>query len=262
MIGASFNNNTGEAARRIVIMKTKQGQHTKPSLFTLKPPMPRGYVKENWLWEMNGQTSWAELSESHQEVYFHTDPILESSGTAGVRGDTGFLQGEHYWEVEFLEPPSGLSVMVGVGTGRAALHAGSFQYVNLLGKDSESWGLSYKGTVWHDGISKQYTEPFYEEGTVIGVHLNMEEGTLTFYRDRQSLGVAFTGLHKVQHSLYPMVSSTSPETEIALGLRCCSLPTLEERCLRTLARNLTQTDLVDQLPLPAIVRWKLKSWNS
>ncbi|XP_075044294.1 SPRY domain-containing SOCS box protein 3-like [Mixophyes fleayi] len=243
-------------------MRILREQHSEARAEPQNPPMPCGYVQESWVWQENGQAPMAELSQSQREVYFHTDPVLGSCGTAAVRGDTGFLQGEHYWEVEFLEPPSGLSVMVGVGTSRAALHAGSFQFVNLLGVDAESWGLSYKGTIWHGGSSRRYTEPFYREGTVIGVHLNMEEGTLTFYRDRQSLGLAFTGLHKVQLPLYPMVSSTSPGTELALGIRCCSLPTLEERCLSTLARNLTQKDSADMLPLPAIVRWKLKNWMS
>ncbi|KAG8564643.1 hypothetical protein GDO81_016537 [Engystomops pustulosus] len=244
-------------------MRGRRGQQLTDTRTRLSmPPMPRGYVKENWLWEANEQWPSVALSHDRKEVYFHTDPILESCGTAGVRADTGFLQGEHYWEIEFLEPPSGFSVMVGVGTIRAPLCAGSFQYLNLLGQDGDSWGLSYKGHIWHAGTSRQYTEPFYEEGTLIGVHLNMEEGTLTFYKDRQSLGLAFTGLHKVQLPLYPMVSSTSPDTELALGLRCCTLPTLEERCLSTLARNLSQKDSADQLPLPTVVRWKLKSWKN
>lgn len=53
------------------------------------PPMPCGYVKEHWLWEANEQCPSVELSQGRQEVYFHTDPVLESCGTAGVRGDTG-----------------------------------------------------------------------------------------------------------------------------------------------------------------------------
>ncbi|XP_053305269.1 SPRY domain-containing SOCS box protein 3-like isoform X2 [Spea bombifrons] len=223
--------------------------------------MPRGYVEEKWVWDKHGRSLATELSMCQRAVYFHTDPVLESCGTAGVRGSTGFIQGEHYWEIEFLEPPSGLSVMVGVGTGRASLHAGNFEYINLLGKDAESWGLSYKGTVWHRGSSRRYTEPFYESGTVIGVHVNLEEGTLTFYKNRQSLGLAFTGLHKVPSPLYPMVSSTAPGTELLLGLRCCPMPSLQERCLSTLAHTLAQKDLVDLLPLPAAVRWKLKSWK-
>ncbi|KAG9475859.1 hypothetical protein GDO78_003973 [Eleutherodactylus coqui] len=245
------------------MMRGRRGRHhTDTGAGPLMLPMPHGYVKENWLWEANDQCPSVELSHDRQEVYFHTDPVLESCGTAGVRGDTGFLQGEHYWEIEFLEPPSGLSVMVGVGTSRVSLCARSFQYLNLLGLDGDSWGLSYKGNICHAGSSKQYTEPFYEEGTLIGVHLNMEQGTLTFYKDRQNLGLAFTGLHKVQLPLYPMVSSTSPGTELALRLRYCTLPTLEERCLSTLAHNLTQKDSADLLPLPAVVRWKLKTWKN
>ncbi|KAM8939160.1 SPRY domain-containing SOCS box protein 3-like [Pelodytes ibericus] len=235
--------------------------HTDPRAGFLVPPLHGGYVEEDWVWDGNGQSLAAELSPCQRAVYFHTDPVLESGGTAGIRGNTGFVQGEHYWEVEFLEPPSGLSVMVGVGTGRAALHAGSFEYINLLGQDAESWGLSYKGTVWHRGSGFQYTEPFYERRTVIGIHLNLEEGTLEFYRNRQSLGRAFTGLHMVRSPLYPMVSSTSPGTELALGIRCCTLPSLQERCLSTLAHALAQKDLADLLPLPVAVRWKLKSWK-
>ncbi|CAH2325943.1 SPRY domain-containing SOCS box 3-like [Pelobates cultripes] len=226
---------------------------------SMKPPLLQGFVEETWTWSSDGLSSDTELSPCRRDVYFHTDPVLESCGTAGVRGSTGFVQGEHYWEVEFLEPASGYSVMVGVGTSKAALHAGSYEYINLLGKDTESWGLSYKGTFWHRCSSRQYTEPFYDRGTVIGVHLNLKEGTLTFYKNRQCLGLAFTGLHKVLSPLYPMVSSTAPGIELSLGLRSSTLPTLEERCLSTLAHGLAKKDLVDLLPLPVAVRWKLKS---
>ncbi|XP_077142971.1 SPRY domain-containing SOCS box protein 3-like [Ranitomeya variabilis] len=263
-MGATFEKNkAAEAVTRAMTMRGGRGrQHTDTSAGPLMPPMPCGFVKENWLWDANDLCPSVELSHGRKEVYFHTDPVSESGGTAGVRGDAGFLRGEHYWEIEFLEPPSGLSVMVGVGTSRATLCASSFQYINLLGLDADSWGLSYKGKIWHGGSSRQYTEPFYEEGTLIGLHLNMEDGTLTFYKDRQSLGVAFTGLHKVQLPLFPMASSTSPGTELALGRRCCTLPSLEERCLSTLARNLTRKDCADLLPLPEFVRWKLKSWKN
>lgn len=53
---------------------------------------------------------------------------------AGVRGTKGFEDGEHYWEIVFLEPPAGSSVMVGVGTSRAVLSSDYCQYVNLLGE--------------------------------------------------------------------------------------------------------------------------------
>ena len=53
---------------------------------------------------------------------------------AAVRGTKGFEDGMHYWEIVFLEPPAGTSVMVGIGTSRAPLSANYHQYLNLIGK--------------------------------------------------------------------------------------------------------------------------------
>ncbi len=72
------------------------------------------------------------------------------------------------------------------------------------GIDSESWGLSYKGFIWHNGRSRKYTEPFYERNTVIGVLLDLRAGTLTFFRNGVNLGVAFTGLEQVNISALSM----------------------------------------------------------
>lgn len=64
--------------------------------------------------------------------------------------------------------------------------------------DGESWGLSYKGFLWHKGKSRKYTEAFYDKNTVIGVLLDLNSGTLSFYRNGISLGLAFTGLDMVR----------------------------------------------------------------
>ena len=56
----------------------------------------------------------------------------------GVRGTKGFTSGIHVWDVHFLEPPNGTSVMVGVGTERALLHKGNYSYVDLIGKTNRT----------------------------------------------------------------------------------------------------------------------------
>lgn len=78
------------------------------------------------------------------------------------------------------------------------------------GIDSESWGLSYKGFIWHNGRSRKYSEPFYERNTVIGVLLDLSAGTLTFFRNGVNLGVAFSGLEQVKRetSLHRVCWST------------------------------------------------------
>uniref|UniRef100_H3BHM0 SPRY domain-containing SOCS box protein 3 n=2 Tax=Latimeria chalumnae TaxID=7897 RepID=H3BHM0_LATCH len=216
------------------------------------------YVEEFWEWDTNAKSPAAYLSPCRQAVYFHIDPVVASEGTAGVRGTKGFTHGEHYWEIEFLEPPYGMAVMLGVGTKRALLHAGNHQYIHMLGMDCESWGLSYKGTVWHHGQSRNYTEPFYEKKTVIGVSLNLSKGTLAFSRNGQSLGVAFTGLKKAGTPLYPIVCSTAAETELQLGMRGCRFPSLEERCCSAILQTMEDKQHIDTLPLPGAVRGRLK----
>ncbi|XP_069479310.1 SPRY domain-containing SOCS box protein 3-like [Ambystoma mexicanum] len=224
-------------------------------------PVTAGYMEEPWVWDINTKSPAAELSSCQQAVYFHIDPIVESQGTAGVRGTKGFSHGEHYWEIEFLEPPYGLSVMLGVGTHKALLHAGNHTYIDLLGKDSESWGLSYKGFLWHGGACRRYTEPFYDKRTVIGVHLNMTEGTLTFFRKGQSLGLAFTGLDTVRSPLYPMVCSTAAGTELQVRMQRCRLPSLQESCLFTVSQSLLDKAMADTLPLPRAVKGLLKHFS-
>jgi SPRY domain-containing SOCS box protein 3 len=54
-----------------------------------------------------------------------------SSGTAGVRGTRVLNNARYYWEVRLSHRIFGTSMMVGIGTKQARLHADRF--VNLLG---------------------------------------------------------------------------------------------------------------------------------
>ena len=73
-------------------------------------------------------------------------------------------------------------MMFGIGTKRARLHVDSF--VNMLGEDEQSWGLSHKGFLWSKGINRQYTQPFRENvATTIGIYFDGLLGTLTYFKD-------------------------------------------------------------------------------
>ncbi|XP_053472436.1 SPRY domain-containing SOCS box protein 3 isoform X3 [Ictalurus furcatus] len=226
-------------------------------------PIPRGHICQSWKWDTVSKSPDACVSQCGQAVYFHISPLLESEGTAAVRGNevTGFTHGEHYWEIEFLEPPYGTSVMVGVGTQNALLHAADRQFINLIGMDAEGWGLSYKGILWHNGKSKKYTEPFYEINTVIGVLLDCSAGTLTFYRNGENLGLAFSDLNHVSGALYPMVSSTTPETELQLVIRSSRLASLQELCIHTITHCLSPGH-IHELPLPTALCRQICNYNT
>ena len=111
--------------------------------------------------------------------------------------------------------------------------------------------------MWHDGKSRKYCDPFYESKTVIGVHLDMVRGTLKFYKNGESLGVAFTGLDKVSQELFPIISSTATTTELEVGRRVCRYLSLQEKCCHTVVRCLKKKADVGVLPLPPMIKQHL-----
>lgn len=121
----------------------------------------------------------------------------------------------------------------------------------IIGKDKKSWGISYKGDTYHGGVcTKQFCEPFYDAGTVIGVHLDLYSGHLSFYKNREYLGVAYTGLNKIKEPLYPVISSTTIETEITIGVRQSRFLSLQEQCFVKVAHCLQNNTDSMNLPLP------------
>lgn len=82
--------------------------------------------------------------------------------------------------------------MVGLGTADCSLHYENFDYCNLVGKDSNSYGLCHKGTIYHQNMAKKYCEPFFDKETVVGVLVDFSQRKIHFFVNKQYLGVAFT----------------------------------------------------------------------
>ena len=176
-----------------------------------------------------------------------------SNGTAGVRGTRLLNGGRYYWEINVSQRIFGTSMMFGIGTRRARLHVDAF--VNMLGEEETSWGLSHKGLLWHAGHSKTYIKPFRENvATTIGIYFDGISGNLTFYKDGQSLGVAFSGLQDFTEPLYPIVCSTAAKTEMALGVLKRDFLSLQDRCRATVLAHLTHEEQIDQLKLPLRIK--------
>lgn len=161
-------------------------------------PLKHG-CEDNWSWSNVHRSYEVNISGTNGTVaHFHPN---WSKGTAGVRGIRPLNNGRYYWELQLSERIFGTSMMFGIGTEKTRLHADSF--INLLGEDTNSWGLSHKGVLWHGGVALMYTKRFKENTpTTIGILFNGIEGTLTYYKDGVCLGVAFSGLDKVSFSFY------------------------------------------------------------
>lgn len=203
-----------------------------------------GY-REHWGWDTWHRSHEVRLSgENYQTAHFHPN---WSNGTAGVHGTRSLTHSWHYWEVKTSDRIFGTSMMFGIGTKRSRLHEDSF--INLLGVDDQSWGLSHKGMLWHNGKYRIYTKPFVEnQSTTIGIFIDMEAGTLSYFKDGKYLGLAFTDLHKVDCDLYPFVSSTAAKTEMTLGIRKRSFHNLQDRCRFVVLRALQNEQDIDVLP--------------
>ena len=75
--------------------------------------------------------------------------------------------------------------MIGVGTAKANLM--STLYCSLLGQDRESWGLSYKGYLQHNGERRDYSSGFNKD-SVVRIHLDTWKGSLQFFIDNKPIG--------------------------------------------------------------------------
>lgn len=192
-------------------------------------PLKHG-CDDYWMWNRRDRSHEVQIygrgSNTSCLAYFHPN---WSSGTAAVRGTRVLNNGRYYWELELSQRIFGTSMMFGIATRKARLHADAF--VNLIGEDENGWGLSHKGLVFHAGKWAYYTKPFKENvATTIGVLFDGVAGTLTFYKDGVCLGVAFKDLHKIRENLYPMVSSTAAKTQMTLTIMKRDFVNLQDRC--------------------------------
>lgn len=172
-----------------------------------------------------------------------------SNSTEAVKGTRVLNDGKYYWEIAFGARVFGTAMMVGIGTAEARVRSGTFE--PIIGEDGESWGLCHKGYIHHNGEKQRYCTAFTENmPTVIGVLFNGHEGTVTFYKDGISLGVAFSEVNLCKKWIYPMVSSTAAKTVMRVQNMRRGFEGLQDLCRDVILRNLTEPSDVLSLPLP------------
>ncbi|XP_068161533.1 SPRY domain-containing SOCS box protein 3 isoform X2 [Antennarius striatus] len=172
----------------------------------------------DWEWDDDFKSSGAFLSCENRKVSFHSD---YSCGTAAIRGTEELADGQHFWEVKMTSPVYGTDMMIGIGTSEVNLDKFKYSFGSLLGHDADSWGLSYTGHLHHKGDKVKFSSRF-GQGSIIGVHLDTWNGTLTFYKNRLCIGVAATRLQNKK--FYPMVCSTAAKSSMKV-IRACYTPT-------------------------------------
>jgi hypothetical protein len=109
--------------------------------------------------------------------------INASDAYCSARSTISVSAGKKYWEntVQVSGP-----WVVGIGKAAASLAA-------YAGFDANGWGYIQTGGKYTGGANTAYGATFVA-GDVIGVALDMDAGTLTFYKNNVSQGVAYSGL--------------------------------------------------------------------
>lgn len=131
------------------------------------------------------------------------------SGTAwtgsGSRGTFGVSSGKWYWEATVATAVT--NMMIGVNLNSTSLS-------NAYSNPTDSWTYYTAGTKFGNGSGNVSYGASYTTNDVIGVALNMDSGTLTFYKNGTSQGTAFsTGISG--NTMFPLVACAEAGSWIA-----------------------------------------------
>lgn len=113
-----------------------------------------------------------------------------------------------YWEIK-TNLLYGTSIMFGIGTEKARQNA-PIEFLDLLGEDDQSYGLSYDGNIYFDGKKQKFCEKLRNESInshiIIGILFNGPKRCLTYFVNGEKLGTAFNNMQLNNKIFYPMIS--------------------------------------------------------
>ena len=118
--------------------------------------------------------------------------FTNSSGTSISRSTFGISSGKWYWEVT---QSSANEVLVGIANASASL-------TSYLGSSANGWGYDSANGNKYNGSGVAYGAT-YTTNDIIGIALDMDAGTITFYKNNTSQGQAFSG---ITGTVFPAVS--------------------------------------------------------
>jgi hypothetical protein len=143
---------------------------------------------------VNGNLDFSHLSASYQAVY----------------GTVGISSGKWYFEVTV---GSSGAQDIGVGIAKAS----GVNTASYIGSNADSWGYySQSGFTYNNASGSSYGAT-YTTGDVIGVALDVDAGTLVFYKNNTSQGTAFSGL--AAGTYFPAVSCYNSSLVANFGQR-------------------------------------------
>ena len=129
-------------------------------------------------------------NDSSGNVITISNGNLETTNTTAtsdnIRGTIGISSGKWYWEVEITSFAGGFHV----GLAKPDAVFGS----SYVGGVAGSWAYADSGNKAAEGTVSSYGSSFASVGSKVGIAFNADAGSVFFYLNGSSQGVAFTGL--------------------------------------------------------------------
>ena len=123
-------------------------------------------------------------SDKGAAVVLSNGNLTASLGTDMVRSTISKSSGKHYWEVTF-DALTGLTI--GIANSTASL-------TSYLGFDANGWSYYSSNGNKVNNVTQVAYGATYVAGDIVGVALDMDAGTITFYKNGASQGQAYSGL--------------------------------------------------------------------
>ena len=131
--------------------------------------------------------TWNPLSKGTDVTLANGNLDMISSSTGGnttCSSTFGVSSGKWYWEVTC----TGSDPRNGIGVVKNDVNLNAY-----LGSDSSGWGYSWNAYKYNNGVGSSYGAS-HTANDVIGVALDADSGTLTFYKNGASQGQAYSNL--------------------------------------------------------------------
>ena len=129
-----------------------------------------------------------------------------SSASSGVRGTIGKSAGKWYFEMSVDSTEDGYAPCLGITTSAPALSSGAWIY----GPGEYTYYGMWGGQLIYGSNTRSNYGSNFVAGDVIGVAVDLDNHQVTFYRNGQSQGVAYSNLPTATY--YPFASDAGYST--------------------------------------------------
>ena len=159
----------------------------------------------------NNYCTWSPLKQSGSGIATLSAANLRLNGGSGESaiGTQGMSSGKWYWEVVYstlgTTPDVGIIQLPG---NMSSYPAGQKHYV-----------YSSDGNKRSDGPGPVAYGASWTSGDVIGVAFDADAGSITFYKNNVSQGVAFSGISSSEYPFFPCASVSTSTGDVNFGQR-------------------------------------------